>query len=242
MNALEQITVGEFVAGDFRTAAVFSKYGIDFCCKGNRTLEEVCEKKGIDIHVVQDELNTVLESKSDNNIDFKSWPIDLLIDYIEKTHHRYVEEKSTALLFYLDKLCKVHGQRHPELFEIGLHFKICATELAQHMKKEELILFPFVKKMFHSLRDQESIEQPHFGTVNNPIAMMQDEHENEGERFRIIAKLTDNYNPPVDACETYRVTFAMLKEFEQDLHKHIHLENNIVFPKAQAMETKFDLI
>src|SRR5574343_1352198 len=212
MNALDQITVGEFVAGDFRTAAVFSKYGIDFCCKGNRTLEEVCEKKGIDIHVVQDELNAVLESKSDNNIDFKSWPTDLLIEYIEKTHHRYVEEKSTALLFYLDKLCKVHGQRHPELFEIGLHFKICATELAQHMKKEELILFPFVKKMFHALRDQESIEQPHFGTVNNPIAMMQDEHENEGERFRIIAKLTDNYNPPVDACETYRVTFAMLKE------------------------------
>ncbi|MBA4133279.1 MAG: iron-sulfur cluster repair di-iron protein [Flavobacterium sp.] len=242
MNALEQITVGEFVAGDFRTAAVFSKYGIDFCCKGNRTLEEVCEKKGLDVHSIQDELNAVLESKSDNNIDFKSWPIDLLIDYIEKTHHRYVEEKSTALLFYLDKLCKVHGQRHPELFEIGLHFKICATELAQHMKKEELILFPFVKKMFNALRDRESIEQPHFGTVNNPIAMMQDEHENEGERFRIIAKLTDNYNPPVDACETYRVTFAMLKEFEQDLHKHIHLENNIVFPKAQAMETKFDLI
>ena len=242
MNALEQITVGEFVAGDFRTAAVFSKYGIDFCCKGNRTLEEVCEKKGLDVHSIQDELNAVLESKSDNNIDFKSWPIDLLIDYIEKTHHRYVEEKSTALLFYLDKLCKVHGQRHPELFEIGLHFKICATELAQHMKKEELILFPFVKKMFNALRDQESIEQPHFGTVNNPIAMMQDEHENEGERFRVIAKLTDNYNPPVDACETYRVTFAMLKEFEQDLHKHIHLENNIVFPKAQAMETKFDLI
>ncbi len=242
MNALEQITVGEFVAGDFRTAAVFSKYGIDFCCKGNRTLEEVCEKKGLDVYSIQDELNAVLESKSDNNIDFKSWPVDLLIDYIEKTHHRYVEEKSTALLFYLDKLCKVHGQRHPELFEIGLHFKICATELAQHMKKEELILFPFVKKMFNALRDQESIEQPHFGTVNNPIAMMQDEHENEGERFRIIAKLTDNYNPPIDACETYRVTFAMLKEFEQDLHKHIHLENNIVFPKAQAMETKFDLI
>ncbi|WP_412464879.1 iron-sulfur cluster repair di-iron protein [Flavobacterium mekongense] len=242
MNALEQITVGEFVAGDFRTAAVFSKYGIDFCCKGNRTLEEVCEKKGLDVYSIQDELNAVLESKSDNNIDFKSWPVDLLIDYIEKTHHRYVEEKSTALLFYLDKLCKVHGQHHPELFEIGLHFKICATELAQHMKKEELILFPFVKKMFNALRDRESIEQPHFGTVNNPIAMMQDEHENEGERFRIIAKLTDNYNPPVDACETYRVTFAMLKEFEQDLHKHIHLENNIVFPKAQAMETKFDLI
>ncbi|NNT70906.1 iron-sulfur cluster repair di-iron protein [Flavobacterium sp. IMCC34852] len=242
MNALEQITVGELVAGDFRTAAVFSKYGIDFCCKGNRTLEEVCEKKGLDSNAIEDELIAVLESKSDSSIDFKSWPTDLLIDYIEKTHHRYVEEKSIALLFYLDKLCKVHGQRHPELFEIALHFKICAGELAQHMKKEELILFPFVKKMYYALRDNTNIEQPHFGTVDNPIAMMQDEHENEGERFRKIAQLTNDYNPPADACETYKVTFAMLKEFEQDLHKHIHLENNIVFPKAKAMEAKFNLL
>jgi len=230
------------VAGDFRTAAVFSKYGIDFCCKGNRTLEEVCEKKGLDSNAIEDELIAVLESKSDSSIDFKSWPTDLLIDYIEKTHHRYVEEKSIALLFYLDKLCKVHGQRHPELFEIALHFKICAGELAQHMKKEELILFPFVKKMYYALRDNTNIEQPHFGTVDNPIAMMQDEHENEGERFRKIAQLTNDYNPPADACETYKVTFAMLKEFEQDLHKHIHLENNIVFPKAKAMEAKFNLL
>ncbi|WP_291130066.1 iron-sulfur cluster repair di-iron protein [Flavobacterium sp. UBA7682] len=241
MNTLEQITIGEFVADDFRTAAVFSKYGIDFCCKGNRTLEEVCEKKGLDPADIQEELNAVLESKSDNNIDFKSWPTDLLIDYIEKTHHRYVEEKSTALLFYLDKLCKVHGERHPELFEIALHFKICAGELAQHMKKEELILFPFVKKMYYALRDNTSIEQPHFGTVDNPIAMMQEEHENEGERFLKIAQLTNDYHPPADACETYKVTFAMLKEFEQDLHKHIHLENNIVFPKAKAMEAKFNI-
>ena len=241
MNTLEQITIGEFVADDFRTAAVFSKYGIDFCCKGNRTLEEVCEKKGLDPADIQEELNAVLESKPDNNIDFKSWPTDLLIDYIEKTHHRYVEEKSTALLFYLDKLCKVHGERHPELFEIALHFKICAGELAQHMKKEELILFPFVKKMYYALRDNTSIEQPHFGTVDNPIAMMQEEHENEGERFLKIAQLTNDYNPPADACETYKVTFAMLKEFEQDLHKHIHLENNIVFPKAKAMEAKFNI-
>ena len=240
MNALEQITIGEFVAGDFRTAAVFSKHGIDFCCKGNRTLDEVCEKKGLDINSIQDELNAVLESKSENTIDFKSWPTDLLIDYIEKTHHRYVEEKSIALLFYLDKLCKVHGERHPELLEIALHFKICAGELAQHMKKEELILFPFVKKMYYALRDDTAIGQPHFGTVDNPIAMMQDEHENEGERFRKIAQLTNDYNPPTDACETYKVTFAMLKEFEQDLHKHIHLENNIVFPKAKAMEAKFN--
>ncbi len=238
MNTVEKHTIGEFVAQDFRTAALFSKYKIDFCCKGNQTLEEVCEKKGLDSNIIQDELNALLESKSDSAIDFKSWPTDLLIDYIEKTHHRYVEEKSTTLLLYLDKLCKVHGERHPELFEIAGHFKICAGELAQHMKKEELILFPFVKKMYYALRDNTTLELPHFGTVDNPIAMMQEEHENEGERFSKIAQLTNDYNPPADACQTYKVTFAMLKEFEQDLHKHIHLENNIVFPKAKTMEAQ----
>lgn len=242
MNTLEHPTVGEFVAEDFRTAAVFSKYGIDFCCKGNRTIEEACEKKGVDPEEVRNEVNAVLNSKTSGEIDFKSWPVDLLVDYIEKTHHRYVEEKSEVLLFYLDKLCKVHGQRHPELFEIATHFKISAGELAQHMKKEELILFPFVKKMFNALKENTSIQQPHFGTVNNPITMMMDEHENEGERFRIIDSLTNNYTPPADACETYKVTFAMLREFEQDLHKHIHLENNIVFPKAIGMEKKFNIL
>lgn len=241
MKTSEKQTVGEFVAQDFRTAALFSKYKIDFCCKGNRTLEEVCEKKGLDTNTIQNELNAVLDSKSDSAIDFKSWPTDLLIDYIEKTHHRYVEEKSTALLFYLDKLCKVHGERHPELFEIALHFKICAGELAQHMKKEELILFPFVKKLYSATKNNTPIEQPLFGTVDNPIAMMQDEHEAEGERFLKIAALTNDYTPPNDACQTYKVTFAMLKEFEQDLHKHIHLENNIVFPKAKAMEAQLCL-
>lgn len=238
MKTLEKQTIGEFVAQDFRTASLFSKYKIDFCCKGNRTLDDVCQSKGLDIDLIEEELNTILESKDSNSIDFKSWPTDLLIDYIEKTHHRYVEEKSIALILYLDKLCKVHGERHPELFEIALHFKTCAGELAQHMKKEELILFPYVKKMYFAVRDKTAIEQPHFGTVNNPITIMQDEHENEGDRFVKIAALTNDYNPPVDSCQTYKVTFAMLKEFEQDLHKHIHLENNILFPKALALEAQ----
>jgi len=242
MNTLENPTIGEFVAADFRTAAVFSKYGIDFCCKGNRSLAEVCTKKGLNAHLIQEEIDAVMESNADIGGLYISWPIDLLIDYIEKTHHRYVEEKSVSLLFFLDKLCKVHGERHPELIEIATHFRICAGELAQHMKKEELILFPFIKKMHNALSNQTDIDQPHFGTVDNPIAMMQEEHENEGERFRLIAELSNNYTPPADACQTYRVTFAMLQEFEQDLHKHIHLENNIVFPKAKAMEEKFTIV
>lgn len=239
METLEKITIGEYVAKDFRTAAVFSKYGIDFCCKGNRTIEEACEKKFMDANEIREEINTVLATKSDNTIDFKSWPLDLLVDYIEKTHHRYVENKTQILLPFLDKLCKVHGASHLELFEINELFKGCAGELAQHMKKEELILFPFIKKLVKASLTNELIQQPHFGTVENPIAMMMHEHDAEGERFRKIAELTNNYNPPADACNTYKVTFAMLQGFEQDLHKHIHLENNILFPKAVALEKKF---
>ena len=239
MNVLEQPTIGEFVAKDFRTAAVFSKYGIDFCCKGNRTIEEASEKKNLDFVEIEKEVAQLLETKSEGTIDFKSWPTDLLIDYIEKTHHRFVIEKSAILLPFLDKLCKVHGQAHPELFEINELFIGCASELAQHMEKEEGILFPFIKQMENALRTGQAIEQPHFGTVENPIAMMKHEHENEGDRFVKIAELTNNYTPPSDACNTYKVTFAMLQEFEQDLHKHIHLENNILFPKAIEMQNRF---
>ena len=239
MNVLAQPTIGEYVAQDFRTAAVFSKYGIDFCCKGNRTIEEACEKKNLDFAKIENEVTNLLETTSEGAIDFKSWPSDLLVDYIEKTHHRYVEEKSAILIPFLDKLCKVHGSNHPELFQIYDLFKGCAGELAQHMKKEELILFPFIKKMTNAIRTGQELEQPHFGTVENPIAMMQDEHVTEGERFVKIAELTNNYTPPADACNTYKVTFSMLQEFEQDLHKHIHLENNILFPKAIEMQHRF---
>jgi regulator of cell morphogenesis and NO signaling len=239
METLEKITIGEYVAKDFRTAALFSKYGIDFCCKGNRTVEEVCEKKAVKPADLQVEIEAILNSKSDSGIDFNAWPIDLLADYIEKTHHRYVEEKTPTLLQFLDKLEKVHGASHPELFEINALFKGCAGELAQHMKKEELILFPFIKKMVAATLSAELIAQPHFGTVKNPIAMMMAEHEAEGDRFAKIVELTNNYTPPADACNTYKVTFAMLQEFEQDLHKHIHLENNILFVKAVQLEKDF---
>jgi len=238
MEILEKITIGEYVATDFRTAAIFSKYGIDFCCKGNRTIDEACEKKLLDVNVITDEINSVLASKSDAHIDFKSWPLDLLADYIEKTHHRYVEDKTQTLLSFLEKLVKVHGTNHPELFEIKLLFIGCAAELAHHMKKEELILFPFIKKMVKAKLTNELIQQPHFGTVENPIAMMMHEHDTEGQRFSKIAELTNNYTPPADACNTFRITYAMLAEFEEDLHKHIHLENNILFPAAAALEKK----
>lgn len=232
--------IGQFVADDFRTAAVFAKYKIDFCCNGNRSVEEACEKKSIDSNKILDELQAVLNSKTNQSIDYKSWPLDLLAEYIEKTHHRYVTEKIPVLLQFLNKLCAVHGERHPELFKINELFTASAGELSAHLKKEELVLFPFVKKLVAAKLSQGTIETPHFGKVENPIAMMMQEHDNEGERFRQIAELTNNYTPPADGCNTYQVTFAMLQEFEQDLHLHIHLENNILFPEAIKLEQQFN--
>jgi len=235
-----QKQIGQYVAEDYRTAAVFSKHKIDFCCNGNRTIEEACEKKGIDSNMLVEELENVLNTKTGQSIDYKSWPLDLLAEYIEKKHHRYVQEKIPVLRQFLDKLCRVHGERHPELYKITELFNASAGELAFHMKKEELILFPFVKKMVAAELNTSAVKSPQFGTVENPIAMMMEEHDTEGERFREITALTDNYNPPADACNTYRVTFAMLKEFEEDLHLHIHLENNILFPGAIKLEQKFN--
>lgn len=239
METTVNTTIGEMVAKDYRAATVFQKFGIDYCCKGNRTLEEATEMKNINVNAVKTELEKVLNAPAEENMDFNFWPLDLLADYIEKKHHRYVEERIPLLLQYLNKLCKVHGDVHPELFEINRLFNETAGDLTSHMKKEELILFPYIRKMLKKQKDGSSVlSAPHFGTVKNPIKMMMDEHENEGERFEKIAALSDNYNPPADACNTYRVTYALLDEFEKDLHKHIHLENNILFPKSILHEEK----
>lgn len=230
--------IGEMVAEDFRTASVFKKFGIDFCCKGGRTIQDACENKNIDQEKVYSELEN-LPKGDQKSIDFTSWPLDLLADYVEKTHHRYVEEKTPILQQFLDKLCKVHGDRHPELFQITELFNESAKEMVAHMKKEELILFPFIRNMVKAKQTGEELRQPHFGTVENPVNMMMHDHTAQGELFEKISELTQSYNPPADACNTYRVTYQMLEEFDTDLHTHIHLENNILFPKAVTMEKDF---
>lgn len=229
-------TIGSFVANDYRTASVFQKYGIDFCCKGGRTIDEVCESKKLQPETLLKELDDVLTSPNNESIDFRTWPLDLLADYIEKKHHRYVQESIPALKQFLDKLCRVHGGRHPELFEINEEFSASASELTMHMNKEEMILFPHIRKMVEHKNGKGKAQAPAFGTVKNPIQMMMHEHDTEGERFRKIAELSSNYQAPEDGCTTYRVAFAMLQEFESDLHLHIHLENNILFPKAIDLE------
>jgi regulator of cell morphogenesis and NO signaling len=233
MNQLAEKKVGKIVADNFRTAKVFTEYGIDFCCKGGIKLSEACETRGLDTEKVIEELLQVFQTADSTN--YLGMGMAELVDHIVKVHHSYVENTIPALKFYLDKINRVHGDRHPELEEIKNQFFEAADALTVHMKKEEFILFPYIKAMEEAMKNDFHLSAPHFGHIDNPIAMMEHEHDTEGERFRKISALSNSYTPPSDACQTYRVAFAMLEEFENDLHTHIHLENNILFPVAQQV-------
>jgi regulator of cell morphogenesis and NO signaling len=238
IKELENRKVGAIVAENFKTAKVFTQFGIDFCCKGGISLQEACSKNGVDLHEVTEELQkaTVLPEE----VHYTDFGLSQLIDLIINTHHQYVENTLPPLKAYLQKLASVHGERHPELFQIRDEFMAASDALTNHMKKEELILFPYVKAMEEAEKSGFPLSKPHFGHIDNPINMMEHEHETEGERFRTISKLSDGYTTPSDGCQTYKVAFAMLNEFESDLHTHIHLENNILFPKASALYTQMN--
>ncbi|MEZ4808228.1 MAG: iron-sulfur cluster repair di-iron protein [Flavobacteriales bacterium] len=238
MNDFAQRTIGSIVADDFRASAAFAAHGIDFCCKGGRTIDEVCRTKGLDPTALEKEIANVLAHGSAPADDPKTWTLTHLAEHIEHVHHGYVNQRTPVLQQYLSKLCTVHGTQHPELFKIADEFNGGAGAMAQHMKKEELVLFPFIKRMEMAKHQGSAPPEPHFGSVENPVNMMMHEHDEEGERFRRIAALTSGYAPPADGCNTYRAAFALLHEFEQDLHRHIHLENNILFPKAVALEAE----
>ena len=239
MSNFDSKSIAEIVAEDYRTAKIFESFKIDFCCNGHKNFKEVVDKKNIDTEKLTAELNSVKSQANTGSMDFNSLPLDLLADYVEKKHHRYIEERAPELKQYLAKLCSVHGENHPELLKITEEFNESAGELAMHMKKEELILFPFIRKMAAAKHKKEKVSSPQFGSVENPIQAMMKEHDTEGERFKKIAELTDNYTTPADGCNTYRLTYSLLKEFQDDLHLHIHLENNILFPKSLEMEKEF---
>jgi len=229
-------TVGEIVTKDFRTASVFSEYGIDFCCGGNKTLQKACEEKSVNVSELQEKLNEVAQSKVGNNLDFNSWDLDLLADYIEKTYHRYIKEKTPVILQYLEKIREVHGAHHPELSEIYNLFSHSAMDLGMHLQKEERILFPMIRQLAEDKNSGQGTELGHCGTIENPISVMMSEHVTEGARFEKISELSHGYAIPPDGCNTYHAAYTLLAEFEQNLHKHIHLENNILFPKAIKLE------
>ena len=236
MQFIYEKKVGEVVAADYRAAAVFQKYGIDFCCKGNISIDEACSRQNLMTEDVMRDLKILFASDNNHPADYQSWRPAFLADFIVETHHRYVQEKTPVILSYLAKLCQKHGGRHPELLEINKLFSDSATELAKKIKKEEQILFPRIRNLATMNADGPQDHLVTSSSLNAPIKVMMHEHDNEGERFKKIDILTDHYQPPADACNTYKVTYSLLQEFENDLHLHIHLENNILFPKAVQME------
>lgn len=234
MNITEKKTIAEVVTENIKSAHIFKKHGIDFCCGGGITIQKACKKTKTDYAVLKKELETV-DSVS-RAYDYDSWDLIFLIDHIQNVHHTYVEENITLLIQYANKVAKVHGEHYPEVIEINKLFTEVVNELTVHMKKEELILFPYVKQLVASKKENSYLQKPPFGTVENPIHMMESEHENAGDVFKEIARLTNNYTVPEGACNTFKALYAKLDEFEQDLHQHIHLENNILFPKAIKLE------
>ncbi len=237
MEVTKNDRVGSIVAKDYRTSDVFVKYKIDFCCGGGITLEEACRKNSLDAQEVVDALAAKLKSAGENT-DYLEMSSDELIEFILKHHHAYVEENIPYLRFYVEKIANVHGSRHPELLELKNILMDALEKLELHMKKEELMLFPYIKQIQNAINQDESVLKPAFETVDNPIAVMNEEHDFEGEAFRKMRDLTNDFRPPEDACTTYQIAFKKLAEFEADLHKHVHLENNILFPKAQLLESQ----
>jgi len=181
-------------------------------------------------------LDLILNS-TQTDFDFQAMPLDELIDYIYEKHHRYLYENGPITAQFVDKVARVHGQRHSETMEIAKIFSELLFELNHHMMKEEKILFPYVKKLV-AIDKGQSTEPQTRPFINHPIRVMQMEHDNAGKMLKKLSQLTSNYTPPEDACNTYRASFANMKELEDDIHFHIHLENNILFPKAIELESK----
>ena len=232
-------TIGQMVVNDFRRAEVFRKFGLDFCCGGKKTLEQACAKKGLDVLQVKEELKKVEEKDDTNHENYDSWELNFLADYIVNRHHSYVKESHPMLLEYSQKVARVHGERHPELIQIANDYLEIAEELSMHMNKEEMILFPYIKEMVDCKKEGRKMERAPFGSIENPINMMESEHTAVGEVTERMKELSNNFIPPEDACNSYRVLFSKLKEYEKDLHHHIHLENNILFKKAIELESEF---
>jgi regulator of cell morphogenesis and NO signaling len=230
-----ELTVGELVADNFKAAGIFQKHGIDFCCGGKQSLQAASAEKSVDIEALIQELQA-LTGEGTSAHRFNEWGLDFLIDYIVNTHHSYVSKSLPIITEYAQKVASVHGDNHPEAVEIFNTFLAIKSELEQHMYKEENILFPYIKQLVVAQTEGQKLGQSHFGTIMNPISMMEAEHESAGGAMAKINELSSGFTPPEDACTTFKVLYQELDAFERDLHQHIHLENNILHPKAIRME------
>ena len=239
MECTSERTLADLVLDEPATAHVLERYGLDYCCKGGRSLATACAEKGLDVaqvvHVLEAELHTAIKERSFISPDRVS--LAELIGHIERVHHGYVRTAIPALVKHTERIALVHGANHPELIEVRDLFAFSAGQLTKHMAKEELILFPEIRRMEEAHRSGTPRPPSSFGSIANPIAGMEEDHREEGGRLARIREITGDHTPPADACTTYRLTLQELRRFEEDLHMHVHLENHVLFPKAVLLET-----
>jgi|WetSurSiteA1Bulk_404760.scaffolds.fasta_scaffold10973_2 regulator of cell morphogenesis and NO signaling len=237
VEKLIEKTLAEIMTDNVRSAIVFEEFGLDFCCRGNRLLKDACSEKNVDLQKVVNEL-TNLSNNGNGKENPNECQLDFLVDYIINNHHQYVRRMIPVITLHADKVASVHGKNHPETLRIADLFLAVREELEGHMMKEERILFPQIKQMILTQKENSQFFPPPFGTIQNPIRMMEFEHTSAGDALAQIRELSNNYSHPEDACNTFKALYSELKEFEENLHKHIHLENNILFPKSIILETE----
>lgn len=226
-------TIGEFVAEDYRTAEVFERHGIDFCCGGNVALAVACQRKGVDPALILRDIEAAKREPMERSQNFAAWELSFLADYIVTVHHAYIKETAPQIALYARKVSEVHGIRHPEVKEVAAIFDKVATDLAVHLREEEEIFFPAVKRADSAGKSGKRPGQQDIDIIRVDLARLRQEHEEVGDAIHTIRHLANDFVTPEDACNTYAVTYQKLKEFEDDLHKHVHLENNILFLKAE---------
>lgn len=218
-------TVAELAVAHPGALAVFTKYNIDYCCGGHRSIEDACMRVGLDPAKIRKEILQSSSTETSKELRPENWTSAFLADYIVQTHHNYVKREIPEIEAFLDKVCDAHGNDSIELLQIREDFFDLAEELTSHMQKEELVLFPAIKR----LEAQDRDDHPLNNNIQAPIGMMEHEHAEAGDLVKQIRQLSNNYTPPSFACPTFRITYKKLQEFDNDLMKHIHLENNVLF-------------
>jgi regulator of cell morphogenesis and NO signaling len=231
-------TVREIALEAPATTRIFEEFHIDYCCGGRKPLAEACAAVGVDPAILQKRIDEVLASK---NVNAKYQPENVapseLIGYILATHHVFTVEETTRLSPLMEKVARKHGEAHPELLEVREVFTHLVESLIPHMQKEENVLFPYIQQLEMAVNSGSAPPMPHFGTVENPVRMMMRDHEGDGLRLSRIRQLTNHFTAPEGACPSFTALYAGLQDLERDLHRHIHLENNVLFPAAVELET-----
>lgn len=236
LSDISEPTIGQIAASDLRKARIFKNFGIDFCCGGKKTLTQACSEKGLDLQEVTFQLENQEEESNKIELDYDNWDLTFLINFIVNRHHQFLLLELPEIETMASKVITEDGTCYPEVIEITGLLKEMKDELLSHMVKEERILFPYIIALNNSIDEDLSLHASHFGTVQNPINLMEMEHESVIEYLAQIKTKTNSFNPPLDASNAFKMWLVSLKEMDADLQLHIHLENNILFPKAIELE------